>query len=80
MPWLPISHRQQRQQADCLAACTAMLLDYWQRPVPYDSLLRVLQIGSAGAPFRNLQYLESLGVSVLISICSALQTTAPILS
>ena len=66
MPWLPISHYQQRWPADCLAACAAILLDYWQQPTEYDTLLKILRIGSAGAPFRNLQYLEALGVSVFI--------------
>ena len=66
MPWLPISHQPQRQQADCLVACAAMLLDYWQQPVVYDDLLNLLQIGPAGAPFRNLRYLETVDVSVLI--------------
>ena len=66
MPLLPISHQQQRQPAECLAACAVMLLDYWQRPTDYDTLLKVLQIGYAGAPFRNLHYLEALGASVFI--------------
>lgn len=66
MPWLPISHQPQRQQADCLVACAAMLLDYWQQPVAYDDLLKLLRVGPAGAPFRNLRYLETVGVSVLI--------------
>ena len=66
MPLLPISLHRQRRQADCLAACAAMLLDYWQIPASYDSLVQVLQIGQAGAPFRNLGNLERLGVSVRI--------------
>ena len=66
MPLRPISHHRQRQQADCLAACAAMLLDYWQIPTPYDNLIELLQIGEAGAPFRNLIHLEGLGLSVHI--------------
>lgn len=66
MPWLPISLQPQRQQADCLVACAAMLLDYWQQPVAYDDPLKMLRIGPTGAPFRNLRYLEIVGVSVLI--------------
>ncbi len=39
MTLLPVSHRRQQQQADCLTACAAMVLDYQQRPIPYDRLL-----------------------------------------
>jgi ABC-type bacteriocin/lantibiotic exporter with double-glycine peptidase domain len=66
MTLLLVSHYQQRQQAECLAACAAMVLDYVQVPVSYERLLRLLRIGPAGAPFRNLRYLEALGLSVLI--------------
>jgi ABC-type bacteriocin/lantibiotic exporter with double-glycine peptidase domain len=66
MTLLPVSHHQQRQQAECLAACAAMVLDYLQVPVGYERLVKLLQVGPAGAPFRNLHYLESLGLSVLI--------------
>ncbi len=66
MPLLPILHRQQRRQAECLAACAAMVLDYLQVSASYEMLVKRLQIGYAGAPFRNLRYLEALGVSVLI--------------
>jgi len=41
-------------------------LDYLQTPESYPSLIKLLQIGPAGAPFRNLQYLEKLNVSVQI--------------
>jgi len=60
MPWLPISHQPQRQQADSLVPCAAMLLGYWQQPVAYDDLLKLFRIGPAGAPFRNLRYLETV--------------------
>ncbi|MCB0153391.1 MAG: C39 family peptidase [Anaerolineae bacterium] len=66
MPLLPISHRPQRQQAECLAACAAMVPDYLNIHSSYDELLKALQIGPAGAPFRNLNFLQSFGVSVLI--------------
>lgn len=32
MTLLPVSHRRQQQQADCLAACAAMALDYLLDP------------------------------------------------
>ncbi len=66
MPLLPILHCQQRQPAECLAACAAMALDYLQKPHSYDTLLKIIQVGYAGAPFRNLHYLAKLDVSVSI--------------
>lgn len=44
-----------------------MILDYLHISAEYDSLLRTLRIGPAGAPYRNLRLLEPLGVQVLIS-------------
>lgn len=66
MPLLHISHQQQRRQADCLAACAMMVLQYLHIQVNYETLLKMLHIGPAGAPYRNLQHLKNLGVSVLI--------------
>ena len=43
-----------------------MVLDYLQVPARYEDLLKRLRIDSAGAPFRNLRLLESLGVRVLV--------------
>lgn len=64
---LPISHVTQRKQSDCLAACAAMALKHIGVAISYDGLVDRLRIGPAGAPFRNLQFLEPLGVSVLIN-------------
>ncbi|HSN77365.1 MAG TPA: cysteine peptidase family C39 domain-containing protein [Anaerolineae bacterium] len=66
MSSLAVSHRRQLQQADCLAACSAMLLDYLQLPVDYARLVQLLGIRSYGAAFSNLRRLEELGVSVTI--------------
>ena len=66
MPSLPISHQRQLRQTECLAACAGMVLDYLQIPHTYPSLVALLQIGSAGAPFRNLHNLEKLNVLVQI--------------
>jgi len=49
-----------------LAACVAMVLAYWQRPLPYPQLLKLLRIGPAGAPYHNLKYLASSDFSVQI--------------
>ncbi len=66
MKLLPVSHHPQQHQADCLAACAYMALAYQQQSIPYDHLLTLLRIGAAGAPYRNLHYLESARLSVQI--------------
>lgn len=35
---LPVPHRKQLQQSDCLAACAAMVLAYLGEPVDYQRL------------------------------------------
>lgn len=67
MPSLAVSHHRQRQQADCLAACAAMVLDYLRVPIGYDHLVRLMGIRYFGAAFSNLRNLEALGVSVAIT-------------
>jgi len=54
----------QRSEADCLAACAAMALDYWGVSNDYGRLLRVLEVKSYGAPGSRLNNLVSLGVQV----------------
>jgi hypothetical protein len=66
MNLLPISHRQQSQQADCLAACTAMILEHLHVPVQYENLLRLLNVRSFGASLFNLRNLQKLGLFVVI--------------
>ena len=63
---LPVSHYRQKQQADCLAACAAMVLDYLHVPITYSQLVRLLGVDAIGAPFRNLKYLESLDLFLSI--------------
>lgn len=66
MNLLPVLHQRQRQQADCLAACTAMVLNYLKLPVDYQRLLRLLNIKAHGASLHNLYNLKALGLFVLI--------------
>ncbi len=66
MSLLPVLHRQQTQQADCLAACVAMVLIYLQIRVNYGRLLRLLRVDQLGTPFRNLHYLKSMGLTVTV--------------
>ena len=65
MSLLPVSHRQQIQQADCLAACAAMALAYLQIPVDYRNLLTLLNVRAFGTSFLSLRNLEQLGLYVL---------------
>jgi ABC-type bacteriocin/lantibiotic exporter with double-glycine peptidase domain len=67
MTLLPVSHRRQKQPSDCLAACAAMVLDYLLVPVNYSQLIGLLNVDAVGAPFRNLRYLHSLGLSVTVA-------------
>lgn len=39
IPPLNVPYRKQVQHADCLAACAAMILDYYEIVVPYSRLL-----------------------------------------
>lgn len=68
MPTLPITHFPQRHEADCLAACSYMVLTYVGVRVRYNRLLRLLQIDTneAGASFYQLTQLQNLGVVVNI--------------
>ena len=61
---LPIPHRLQRSDGDCLAACAAMALDYLGVPSDYDRLLKLLGIKPYGAPGSRLNNLTGLGVQV----------------
>jgi ABC-type bacteriocin/lantibiotic exporter with double-glycine peptidase domain len=61
---LPIPHQLQRSEGDCLAACAAMALAYWDVASDYDHLLRLLEVKSYGAPGSRLNKLVSLGVQV----------------
>lgn len=60
---LGIRHRRQ-QQADCLVACAAMVLDYLGIAVDESRLRRVLGTTEDGTPFPNIRRLEALGMSV----------------
>ncbi len=43
-----------------------MVLNYLQIPISYDKLMQLLIVDAIGTPFRNLQNLRSLGLSILI--------------
>ena len=50
MTLLTVSHRQQTQQADCLAACAAMVLDYLHIPISYNKLTHLNDPDLSTAP------------------------------
>lgn len=63
--WLPVTHRKQKYKADCLVACAAMLLEYNNKPVADDVLIKVLRVEvELGAAASNIKHLTSLGVKV----------------
>lgn len=66
MNFLPVSHLPQQQQADCLVACTAMVLRYLEIPFRYTRLAQVLETERHGTVFSKLWNLRSLHVSVQV--------------
>jgi ABC-type bacteriocin/lantibiotic exporter with double-glycine peptidase domain len=60
---LGIRHRRQ-QQADCLVACAAMVLDYLGVSVEEDRLHRILGTTEDGTPFPNIERLQALGLFI----------------
>lgn len=82
---LPVPHVQQRESADCLAACAAMVLTYRGGRFRYTRLVKLLDIKWFGTPFSQLNKLTKLGVSVEIAhgtidtLYTALQADHPII-
>ena len=67
MSWLPVPHRRQHQQADCLPACAAMVLDYLGQPIDYDDLLRLLGTTPYGTVARHVLRLMRPDLNVIYS-------------
>jgi ABC-type bacteriocin/lantibiotic exporter with double-glycine peptidase domain len=61
---LKLSHLRQQQQADCLAACGAMVLAYLRIPISYTRILQALGTTAEGTPFHRLERLSNFGVNV----------------
>jgi ABC-type bacteriocin/lantibiotic exporter with double-glycine peptidase domain len=62
---LPVTHHPQRQPADCVAACAAMVLGYLGLPQDYDQLNQLLGVDPlVGTPFSSLRRLTTLGLQV----------------
>jgi ABC-type bacteriocin/lantibiotic exporter with double-glycine peptidase domain len=64
---LPVPHRPQLSDGDCLAACAAMTLAYWGQNSSYQELVERLEIRSYGAPARNILHLASADLRVTYS-------------
>lgn len=61
---LNVPLRRMQEEADCLAACAAMVLDHIGHPVAYPELLRLLGVGELGTPAGRLVRLASRDVAV----------------
>lgn len=67
MPLLKVPHHEQTRDADCLAACAFMLLDYYNIRIRYNRLLNILNVDPEfGTSFYNLTSLQQLGLQVKI--------------
>ncbi len=75
-----IKNWRQQREADCLVACTAMVLDYLGIHREYSWLTRILQTTEIGTPFRNVTKLHSaIGISVRTDINGSLAAFAAVL-
>ena len=76
MHLLPVSHIRQRQTADCLAACAAMVLDDRRVSYRYTALLQLLHIRDYGTAFSSLLRSEQpdLRVDVQVGDLTQLRT------
>jgi len=61
---LPVPHHNQTQDADCLPACVAMVLEYLGHLPSYEDLLRLLSTTPYGTIARHVLRLTRLGFSV----------------
>lgn len=83
---LAVSHRPQRTQADCLPVCVQMVMAFLGVDRSYEGLLDLLETRPFGTPFRNLERLREIGLTVTIShtglaeIADRLQDGLPVLA
>ena len=76
MTLLNVLHWKQRQPADCLAACSAMVLQYLQVPFQYETLVELLETKFYGTPFSKIRKLETMGLHVSVGDWGGIQTLA----
>ncbi len=65
---LNVPHRRQERRADCLPACTAMVLDYLGRSIPHRRLLSLLGTRDFGTPAENIIKLEDVGIGIKVDL------------
>ena len=64
---LDVPHIQQKRDGECLAACAAMVLQYYGQPRRYWRLRNILKIRrNVGTPFSSIKNLERIGISVAV--------------
>jgi ABC-type bacteriocin/lantibiotic exporter with double-glycine peptidase domain len=61
---LHVPHIHQREKADCLVACVAMVIEYWQIKIAYEQIARILKTQSFGTSARSLGNLQAHGITV----------------
>lgn len=64
---LLVPHRKQIQEADCLAACVAMTLEFIKRPMSYPKILKILKTTPYGAVASRVTRLTKRGLKVIYS-------------
>ena len=74
MTLLNVSHWKQRRPADCLAACSAMVLQYLQVPFHYETLVELLETKYYGTAFSNVRKLATMGLHVSTGEWGGVQT------
>jgi hypothetical protein len=62
---LSVPHRPQRAEADCLAACASMLLEYLDVAHTYQEVVQLLGLTPYGAPVSRVRNLKQLGLTVV---------------
>ena len=65
--FLKVPHIRQKSDADCLVACTAMLLEFAEFRADYTQLYRVLGTSELGTPHSRIQRLSQLYSDLLLT-------------
>jgi ABC-type bacteriocin/lantibiotic exporter with double-glycine peptidase domain len=62
---LPVPHRPQRAEADCLVACASMVLEYLNVAHTYQTIGQLLGLTPYGTPISRVRNLQQLGLTVV---------------
>lgn len=83
---LSVPHHKQTQEADCLAACVAMVLEFIGKPMRYDRILKMLDTTSYGTVASHVTRLTKRGLHVtyaegaLVDLQTNLQRDFPVIT